>query len=127
MLRRPVKRNEWSWCAVLLVFSATASSAQSVRPRETGRVDGARLMRDVETLSAPEMEGRLSGTPGNKRARAFIAAQFKEMGLEPLNGAFEQKFSFKKTTRGTVQEVPDAANLVALVGGTAERDRYVVV
>ena len=128
MLRRPVKRAVGcSWCAVLLVLTATAPAAQSARPRETGRVDAARLMRDVEALSAPEMEGRLSGTPGNKRAQAFIAAQFKDIGLEPLNGAFEQKFSFKKTTRGTVQDVPDAANLMALVGGTAERDRYVVV
>jgi glutamate carboxypeptidase len=125
MLTRPVKRV--SWCAVLLVLAATASFAQSARPRETGRVDAARLMRDVESLAAPEMEGRLAGTPGNKRAQAFIAAQFKEIGLEPLNGAFEQKFSFKQTSRGAALEVPDAANLIALVRGTAERDRYVLV
>ena len=69
MLRRPVKRAVGcSWCAVLLVLTATAPAAQSARPRETGGVDAARLMRDVEALSAPEMEGRLSGTPGAKRA-----------------------------------------------------------
>ena len=124
MLRRPVK---CSWCAVLLVLTATAPAGQSARPREAGRVDGARLVRDVESLSAPEMEGRLSGTPGNKRAQAFIAAQFKEIGLEPLNGAFEQKFAFKQSSRGTAEEVPDAANLMGIVRGTAERDRYVVV
>ena len=94
MFRRPVK---CSWCAVLLVLTATAPAGQSARPREAGRIDGARLVRDVESLSAPEMEGRLSGTPGNKRAQAFIAAQFKEIGLEPLNGAFEQKFAFKQS------------------------------
>ena len=103
---------EWSWCAALLVLTATASWAQSARPRETGRIDSALLMRDVEALSAPEMEGRLTGTPGNKRAQAYIAAQFKEIGLEPLSGAFEQKFSFKQTARGAVKEFPDATNLV---------------
>jgi glutamate carboxypeptidase len=118
------------WCAVLLVLAATAplaQSAQSARPREAGRVDIARLMRDVESLSAPGLEGRLSGTPGNKRAQAFITAQFKDIGLEPLNGTFEQKFSFKHSSRGTVQEVPDATNLIGMVPGRAERDRFVLV
>ena len=90
MLRRA------SWCAVVLVLTAAAPWAQSARPRETGRIDADRLMRDVQSLSAPEMEGRLTGTPGNKRAQAFIAAQFKEIGLEPLNATFEQKFSFRR-------------------------------
>jgi glutamate carboxypeptidase len=125
MFTRPAKRI--SWCAVLLLSAATASLAQSAPPRETGRIEAARLMRDVESLSAPEMEGRLAGTPGNKRAQAFITGQFKEIGLEPLNGAFEQRFAFTPSSRGTAQEVPDAANLVGVVRGTAERDRYVVV
>jgi glutamate carboxypeptidase len=124
MLRRSQRT---VWCAVLLVLAATAPFAQSARTREAGRVDAARLMRDVESLSAPALEGRLSGTPGNKRAQAFITAQFKDIGLEPLNGTFEQKFSFKQSSRGTVTEVPDATNLIGIVPGTVERDRCVVV
>jgi glutamate carboxypeptidase len=116
-----------SWRAVLLVLAAAASFAQSARPRETGRVDAARLQRDVEALSAPEMEGRLTGTPGNKRAQAYITAQLKEIGLEPPGGSFEQKFAFKESARGGGQEFPDATNLMGIVRGTAERDRFVVV
>ena len=69
------------------------------------------------------MQGRLTGTPGNKRAQAFILERFKTLALQPLNGSFEQKFAF---TEGTTQ-FPDATNLWAMIPGTAERDRYVVV
>jgi len=64
MLRRPVKRAvEWSWCAVLLVLTATAPAAQSAPPRETGRVDAARLMRDrrIHRLVAVDETGRPIG------------------------------------------------------------------
>ena len=121
MNRRPIVRAAWS--AVLLVVLATAPQAQPA----AGRVDASQLLRDVEALSAPDMEGRLTGTPGNKRAQAYITAQFKAIGLEPLNGSFEQKFAFTRTQRGGIQEFPDAANLMAVVRGTAERDRYVLV
>ncbi len=121
MLRRA------SWCAVVLVLTTSAPWAQTARSRETGRIDGDRLMRDVQSLSAPEMEGRLTGTPGNKRAQAFVAAQFKEIGLEPLNGGFEQRFSSRRTARSSAQELPDSTNLLGVVRGTAERDRYVLV
>ena len=126
MVRRRARRTSLS-CAVLLCLAAAAAFAQSARPRENGRFDAARLMRDVETLSAPEMEGRLTGSPGNKRAQVFILSQFKDIGLEPLDGAFEQKFSYRRTAGGTTTEVNDAANLIGLVRGTVERDKFVLV
>jgi glutamate carboxypeptidase len=107
--------------------NGTASVAQAARPPETGRIDAARLLADVEALSAPDMEGRLTGTPGNKRAQSMIAARFKDIGLQPVNASFEQKFSFTRTQRGTAQSFPDATNLMGLLAGTAERDRYVLV
>jgi glutamate carboxypeptidase len=128
MLRRSLLRAPS--CALLVIAVSTASWAQAARARETGRVDGARLVQHLETLSATEMEGRLSGTAGNKRAQAFIEAQFKDLGLEPLSGtsgSFEQKFAFKRTQRGAAQDFPDAVNLIGLASGTAERDRYVLV
>jgi glutamate carboxypeptidase len=100
---------------------------QAGHPPGTSRIDGGQLLRDVEALSSPEMEGRLTGTPGNKRAQALIAARFADIGLQPLNGSFEQKFSFTRTQRGAAQTFPDATNLIGLLPGTAERDRYVLV
>ncbi len=103
----------------------TALSAQSA-----ARVDAARLMADVEALSAPAMEGRRTGTPGNRRAQAFILDRFRELGLKPVGPRYEQKFSFEqRRPRGGPNPAseaptvyPDATNLVAMVRGTARPD-----
>jgi hypothetical protein len=38
-------------------------------------------------LAADSMQGRKAGTPGSDRAAAFIAAEFKKAGLQPLAGS----------------------------------------
>lgn len=45
------------------------------------------LLEHVRVLSAPEMEGRASGTPGADRAAHHIARQFEAEGLRPGGGA----------------------------------------
>ena len=82
------------------------------------RIDPARLMADVDTLSAPAMEGRRTGTPGNQRARAFIVERFRTLGLKPIGESYEQTFS-----SGTAA----AANVVGMVRGTARPDAFVLV
>jgi hypothetical protein len=52
------------------------------------------LMAHVRALTAPEMEGRASGTPGGARAAAYIAEAFRRIGLQPLapGGDYLQRF-----------------------------------
>ncbi|MFQ5827736.1 MAG: M20/M25/M40 family metallo-hydrolase [Candidatus Methylomirabilia bacterium] len=52
------------------------------------------LWNQVKILSAPEMEGRASGTPGIERAARHIASVFREAGLTPggRDGSFFQPF-----------------------------------
>ena len=104
---------------------ASALEGQAAAPAQAptaSRVDSSHLLKDLATLAAPDMEGRLTGTPGNKRAQAYILEQFKQLKLRPVNQAFEQKFSFRSG-----REFPDATNLAATIPGTAEPERYVVV
>ena len=99
------------------------------------RVDADRLFATVRSLSAPEMEGRRTGTPGNHRAQAFILARFRQLGLQPLGAGYEQQFSFvHRSIIGTVMPgrpaklpYPDATNLMAMVRGTAQPDAFVIV
>ena len=58
----------------------------------------AEVSRIVKTLSADEMQGRLTFTPGIAKASAFIQAEFKKIGLQPLPGwqTFEQAFTMYK-------------------------------
>jgi Zn-dependent M28 family amino/carboxypeptidase len=99
------------------------------------RVDPTTLMADVQALAAPSMEGRLTGSPGNRRAQAYITDRFRELGLKPLDGGYGQKFSFtRKSIKGLVlpgrpyrTDFPDATNLVASLPGTGRPDAYLVI
>ena len=84
-------------------------------------------MADVTTLAAPEMEGRLTGSAGSKRSQALILERFKQLKLQPVNGSYEQKFSFTRARNN--QTFPDAVNLMGLVRGTHEQEseQYVLV
>ena len=108
------------------LFAAQAP-APAPAARAGARVDAGRLMKDLQALSAPEMEGRLTGTPGSKRAQAYVLDQFKQLKLQPLNGSFEQKFSFT-STRGRRQGIPRRdQSRRRCCPARRERDRYVLV
>ena len=114
-------------------MAATALAAQSGGARLD--IDAERLTADVAFLSSPEMEGRRTGSPGNHRAQAFILSRFKQIGLLPVSGGYEQKFSFvHRSIIGTVMPgrpattaYPDATNLVGMVKGTAAPDEWLLV
>ena len=44
------------------------------------------LKEKLSVIASAEMEGRETATPGQKKAAAYIEAQFKRMGLKPGNG-----------------------------------------
>lgn len=44
------------------------------------------LKKHLFILAGPEMEGRETATPGQKKAAAYIESQFKAIGLQPGNG-----------------------------------------
>jgi Tol biopolymer transport system component len=54
------------------------------------------LRRHVAELASDAMEGRLTGTPGGKRAADYVAAAFKAAGLQPAGeaGTYLQSFEF---------------------------------
>src|SRR5687767_14637743 len=50
----------------------------------------------VETLASAKMEGRLTGSPGEKLAADYLIAELKKMGARPLPGTtdFRMPFTF---------------------------------
>jgi Zn-dependent M28 family amino/carboxypeptidase len=50
----------------------------------------------VETLASPKMEGRLTGSAGEKLAADYLVAELKKMGAKPLPGMtdFRMPFTF---------------------------------
>jgi hypothetical protein len=105
-----------------------AYSATQAPP--AAKVDVGALMTDVRTLSGAEFEGRRTGSEGNRRARMYVLRRFKEIGLEPVGGTHQQKFSFTPRARGSSPQKPSemqGTNLFGMVQGTAAPEQFVVV
>ena len=92
-------------------YTISPINAESVLKAET-------VQSTVEYLCDPVNGGRATGSEGGRKAAAWIASQFQEMGLEPLSGAFMHGF---RSSEGM------ARNVIGFIGGSARPARYVVV
>lgn len=81
----------------------------------------ARPLRDVCILSADDMEGRMVGTQGGARARAYLLSRFEEMGLAPAEGGYEQHFAVARPMdlreRASLTRDISAVNLIGVIEG----------
>jgi hypothetical protein len=82
------------------------------------------LQTHVNLLASDEMEGRLTGTQGEKRATEYIANIFQQAGLEPAgdNGSYFQAFNFtdhKKLKQGR--------NVLARLRLTDHADKILII
>lgn len=75
-------------------FFAFLASFFFVNIQAQSTVDSLQLMLDVQKLSSDKMQGRKTGTKGNRLAQFYIENRFKEIGLKPLNNTYEQSFFF---------------------------------
>jgi len=99
------------------------------------RLDAAALLEDLETLASPSFEGRRTDSDGGRRARAFVVERFERLGLEAAVPGYRQPFSFThrsiralwRRDRPFVLEFKDAANVLGLVRGTVDADRFLIV
>jgi Zn-dependent M28 family amino/carboxypeptidase len=69
-------------CAGLLA----ACTAHIRQPPPTTDIDEDRYREDIRILASADFEGRRPGTPGEDKTIAFLASQFRRIGLKPGNG-----------------------------------------
>jgi hypothetical protein len=97
-----------------------------VRPSDL--FDSAQLVRDLRVLSADDMQGRLVDSPGGAKARAYVEARFKAVGLLPFGSSYEEPFTFALPGRGGAPSVQThGVNVVGHLDGTSASKRYLVV
>ncbi|MFM9433839.1 Zn-dependent M28 family amino/carboxypeptidase [Janthinobacterium sp. CG_23.3] len=100
-----------------------------------GPVDLRVLLDDVRTLSSDAFEGRATGTPGSRKAQAYLQARFRAIGLLPFGRDYAQAFAFSTHSVGNIfvpgrpfrGDYPDAANIVGYLRGSAAPDTFLVV
>lgn len=76
------------------IFSATWDHHAALRA--LGLDDATDIARHVAYLCRPELEGRLTGTDGEKKATEYVATCMDQLGLKPAapNGTWFHEFSF---------------------------------
>ncbi|RPD38398.1 M20/M25/M40 family metallo-hydrolase [Chitinophaga barathri] len=84
------------------------------------QIDSAQLMKDVKTLAADKMEGRKTGTRGNRMAQFYLLDRLKQLKINQFNNTFEQPFYFN---RG--QERIMGTNLYGYIPGRV--DSFIVI
>lgn len=115
---------------VALAIGAGACRART-GPGAAATPDSLAVRRDVEYLASDALAGRMTGTPGNDSAAAYIARRYAALRLRPLSAGYLQPFDARSVADAHAGRTDPrrTENVVALLPGTdaALRGEYVVV
>lgn len=82
-----------------LTLSVSAQKKNKTAEKFAQTITAADLKTHLYILASPEMEGRETGTEGQRKAAAYIKEQFQRIGLAPgNNGNYEQFYPIYKDT-----------------------------
>jgi len=119
------------WVIVIALFAVTvlprvlmSASGQAARPSAV--IDSTQLLRDLQTLSSDEMQGREVDTPGGAKARAFVTERFKASGVTPFGESYDEPFTFSSGRAGARAE-RHGINVAGHIDGTDAPRRFIVV
>ncbi len=87
------------------------------------------LKKHLYIIASDEMQGRNTGSEGQKKAGRYMIEQYGKMGVSypPALGSFYQQVpaSYIGTRRGN--EYPDSENILAFIEGTEKPDEIIVL
>ena len=122
-----------SWLLIASFFFALdfGSAAQMTAGRRIesvssalGNIDAKQLLRDIEFLSADDMEGRSADRPAMGKARDYVEKRFRESGLQPFDGSYKREFEIKQSGK---TETLRGVNFVGQIKGKKLADKYIVI
>ncbi len=100
-------------------------------PAAAKPADSTVIQSDIAYLASDRLEGRLTGTPGNDSAAAYIARRYAKLGLKPASPGYLQKFVARSAAdahAGITQGRP-TQNVIAILPGSDPHfaGQYIVV
>ena len=88
----------------LLAITATAQKKNKTAEKFAQTILAGELQTHLYIVAAPEMEGRETGTEGQRKAATYLIQQFTKLGLAPgNNGSYEQFYPLYKDTLTNAQ------------------------
>lgn len=110
----------------LLIFSGCDSSDTSLEPISSVPFNKEQLLDDLRFLSSDELEGRKTGSEGNRMAREFLVERFEALGVKPAGEQnFEQVFSH--TNPRSNETFEEAVNLIGSIEGSDNPGAYIAI
>jgi Zn-dependent M28 family amino/carboxypeptidase len=123
----------WLQAATLTIVvwpQLACSQRPPARPGESA-ITEALIRQHVHVIADDSMMGRNTPSPGLEMTAAYIAAQFKRLGLKPGGdaGTFIQRYALGKSRSPGSTDGPTAPNTVGILPGTDPtlRDEYIVI
>src|SRR5690625_970248 len=82
----------YSLLVIFFLFSSGCNDSEpTVHDDASSGIHTEQLLDDLRFLSSDELQGRKTGTEGNRIAREFLSERFRRLGLKPGNSqGFEQ-------------------------------------
>jgi aminopeptidase YwaD len=110
-------------------LAACSSSSSVARLSPSRQPDSLAIRRDIEYLASNALGGRLTGTPGNDSAAAFIARRYKSLELNALAPDFEQHFVARPPAHAGAGRSLPTQNVAAVLAGNDKslREEFVIV
>ncbi|WP_306352659.1 M28 family metallopeptidase [Flavobacterium sp. '19STA2R22 D10 B1'] len=129
--------------AFILAVSITLLSCGGIKTSTPHHKDYAKadVKKYMETITAPElskhlyivasdeMEGRDTGTPGQKKAGEYLINEYKKIGMSFPKGAdsFYQKVPAEYMARAFSPKLNDSENIWAFIEGSEKPDEILVI
>lgn len=86
------------------------------------KIEESSIRKHIKVLSSDSLQGRFTGSEGERMARAYIEKEFKKLKLQPkgTDKGYSQSFSFKGGMHGTGPE-GTAYNIVGYLDNKADK------
>jgi hypothetical protein len=112
-----------------LMFVLTACHAVGTATTPSTAPDSMAIRRDIEYLASPALAGRLTGSPENDSAAAYIARRYQALGFRALAPQYLQHFTARPPAHNAPSPSLPSENVFALLPGRdpALRNEYVIV
>ena len=110
-------------------IAVAACHTAGVSPASSPAPDSLSIRHDIEVLAGPQFAGRLTGTPGNDSAAAYLARRYASFGLKATSPNFIQKFVARPAAHSGQSVSLPTQNVVAMLPGRDSRlkNEYVVI
>jgi Iap family predicted aminopeptidase len=121
--------------AIVVLFLTSCSSAQTNQKSKAdagtylNSITAEELKTHLYIVAGDEMEGRDTGTEGQKKAGKYLIDQYKKNGIShpPVAADWYQKVPSEYMKRGFSPKLPDSENIWAFIKGSEKPDEILVI